>query len=296
MANAAFFLGLMAALPDEFGDVTKLMPFDDVKNNFINVARYGLCSQITWLDGKNWRASRLILEQLLPLARQGLRHAGIDDGDIDRLLGIIEDRVRAERTGAKWMIESLAGMDPRAKPNVRMRTLTAAMKVNQEGNKPVHEWDLAEIPKQSQWIDNYKTVEQFMVTDLFTVRPEDVVDLAASLMHWRHVRHVPVEDDEGRLVGIVSHRDLLELVACGTQDPKKIAIGDIMKTALITIDPETPTLTALNLMREKGIGCLPVVRNKRLIGLVTSYDFLTVSAKLLEEKLLNNSKAASHGH
>ncbi len=288
MANAAFFLGLLDALPEELGDVTHLMPFDHVKSNFFNAARYGLCSQITWLDGKNWRASRLILEQLLPLAREGLRHAGIDSADIDRLLGIIEDRVRTERTGAQWMIDSLSGMDPRAKPNVRMRTLTSVMRSNQENNKPLHEWDLAEIPKQSEWIDNYKTVEQFMVTDLFTVRPEDVIDLAASLMHWKRVRHVPVEADDGHLVGVVSHRDLLELVALGKiKASQEIVVRDVMKTELVTIGPETPTLTALNLMREKCIGCLPVVRGERLVGLVTAYDFLTVSAKLFEEMLIN---------
>ena len=43
-----------------------------------------------------------------------------------------------------------------------------------------------------------------MITDLFTVRPEDVIDLAASLMNWQEIQHVPVEDDEGRLVGIVT--------------------------------------------------------------------------------------------
>ena len=58
-----------------------------------------------------------------------------------------------------------------------------------------------------------------------------------------------------------------------------------MKTDLITVDPETPTLTALRLMREKDIGALPVVKGKKLIGIVTAYDFLTVSAKLFEERL-----------
>ena len=58
-----------------------------------------------------------------------------------------------------------------------------------------------------------------------------------------------------------------------------------MKTSLITIEPETPTLEALRLMREKNIGCLPVVKDDFLVGLVTAYDFLTVSAKLLEERL-----------
>ena len=70
------------------------------------------------------------------------------------------------------MLDSLAKMDPKAKKNVRMRTLTAAMKANQEKGEPLHKWTLAEIPRHSEWIDNYKTVEQFMTTDLLTVRPE----------------------------------------------------------------------------------------------------------------------------
>jgi CBS domain-containing protein len=286
MANAAFFLGLMTALPTEFGDVTKLMSFDDAKQNFFSTARFGLKSQIVWLNGESYRAKTLILDELLPRARHGLRSVGIDDGDIERYLGILEERVSKEKTGAQWMIDSLAAMDKRAKQNVRMRSLTAAMKANQEAEKPLHEWDLAEIPEKSDWIDNYKTVEQFMATDLFTVRPEDVIDLAANLMHWRHVRHVPVEDDKGNLVGIVSHRDLLELFALGTTNgASEIIVRDVMKKNLITISPQTPTIEALNLMRDKNIGCLPIVKNDKLVGLITAYDFLTVSAKLFEERL-----------
>jgi CBS domain-containing protein/gamma-glutamyl:cysteine ligase YbdK (ATP-grasp superfamily) len=286
MANAAFFLGLMTELPEEFGDISKYMSFDDAKNNFFNAARYGLNGQMRGLDGKSRRVGRLILEELLPRARRGLTGAGIVEEDIDRLLGIIERRVKLEKTGATWMINSLATMDPRAKTNVRMRTLTAAMKANQETGKPMHEWPPAEIPSRSDWIDNYKTVEQFMAIDLFTVRPEDVLDLAASLMHWRHVRHVPVEDDAGHLIGIVSHRDLIELLASGKFGRSdSVIVSDIMRTDLITVEPNTPTLDALELMRKKNIGCLPVVKNKRLVGIITAYDFLTVSAKLFEEKL-----------
>jgi len=215
-----------------------------------------------------------------------LVRAGVDAADGERLLDIIEARVAQEKSGAKWMLDSYAAMDKHAKPNVRMRSLTAAMKAHQESGEPMHEWELAAIPPQSDWIDNYKTVEQFMAVDLYTVRPEDIIDLAASLMHWRHVRHVPVEDDAGRLIGMVSHRDLLELIAlgkCRLNEP--IIVRDIMKTELITIEPDTPTLEALDLMREKNIGCLPVVKERRLVGLLTTHDFLTVSAKLFEERL-----------
>lgn len=286
MANAAFFLGLMMALPEEYGDVCDKMSFDDAKNNFFNAARFGLKSQIVWLDGGSYRVQRLILENLLPRAKSGLQMVGISPADIERYLGVLEERVAQGKSGASWMLDSLASMDKRAKNNVRMRSLTAAMKANQESGQPLHEWSLAEIPQKSDWIDNYKTVEQFMATDLFTVRPEDVIDLAANLMHWRHIRHVPVEDDEGHLVGIISHRDLLELFALGKAGEKsEIIVRDVMKRNLITITPETPTLEALNLMREKNIGCLSIIKAEKLVGLITAYDFLTVSAKLFEERL-----------
>ena len=291
MANSAFFLGLMMALPEEFGDVTELMPFDEVKNNFFSAARFGLKSQLVWLDGKSLQARRLILEELLPRARHGLRTVGIESADIEKYLGIFEERVTQEKTGSQWMLDSLAAMDKRAKQNVKMRTLTCAIKTNQETGEPLHRWALAAIPPKPDWIDNYKTVEQFMVTDLFTVRPEDVIDLAANLMHWRHVRHVPVEDDEGKLVGIVSHRDLLRLFALGSSNGKtETIVRDVMTENLVTITPETPTLDALTLMRDHNIGCLPVVKNEKLVGLITAYDFLTVSSKLFEEKLLDFEK------
>lgn len=184
------------------------------------------------------------------------------------------------------MVESIETMDERAKPNVRMRSLTAAMKANQETDKPVHQWELASIPPTCEWIDNYKSVEQFMASDLYTVRPGDALDLAASLMDWRHVRHVPVENDTGLLVGLISHRDLVRIFARGkASSSHTLVVRDVMKTELITIEPQTPTLEALRLMRDKKIGCLPVVNEGKLIGLLTAYDFLTVSTKLFEEQL-----------
>ncbi len=285
IANSAFFLGLMIALPEEYGDARDRMRFDDAKTNFFNVARNGMKTQIVWLDGKSQRASRLILEELLPLARQGLEAMKIDSADIDRYLGIIEDRARAEKTGAQWMIDSLANMDEHVKLSVRLKNLTSAMKTNQESGKTVDKWELAALPENNDWIDNYRTVEQFMATDLFTVRPEDVVDLAASLMNWRHIRHVPVEDSKGHLVGVVSHRDLLELLVTSKAENETV-IRDVMKPNPITVEPESSSLEALLLMREKNIGCLPVVKNGKLVGMITAHDFLEVSTKLLEERLL----------
>jgi CBS domain-containing protein len=262
------------------------LAFDDAKINFFSTARYGLKSQLTWIDGKNYPARELILEHLLPRARRGLQMANIDAADIEKYLGILEERISREKTGAQWMLDSLANMDKAAKSNVRLRTLTAAMLKHQKKGEPLHLWGLAEIAPKTDWIDNYRTVEQFMSRDLFTVRPEDVIDLAANLMNWRHIRHVPVENEEGNLVGIISHRDLLRLFADNpAKDNSEITVESVMQTDLITITPETRTLDALYLMREKNIGCLPVVKGKKLVGVVTDYDFLTVSTRLLEERI-----------
>jgi len=126
-----------------------------------------------------------------------------------------------------------------------------------------------------------------MATDLFTVRPDDLADLAASVMNWRHIRHVPVEDNDGRLVGLISHRDLLRLMAEGllTRTAKVVTAKEIMKHDLVTVAPNTSTLEALAIMRDRKVGCLPVVENGRLVGIITAYDFLSLSAEIIERQL-----------
>lgn len=65
---------------------------------------------------------------------------------------------------------------------------------------------------------------------------------------------------------------------------EEIVVRDVMKTELITATPETSSLEALKTMRDNDIGCLPVIRNEKLVGLITDFDFLTVSVKLFEER------------
>jgi predicted transcriptional regulator len=119
------------------------------------------------------------------------------------------------------------------------------------------------------------------------VQPDDLIDMAASVMDWRHIRHVPVEDEEGVVVGLLSHRSLLRRLAHRqmTDGVEPIAVRSIMKPNPLTVSPSTPTLDAVRLMREKKVGCLPVVENGQLVGIVTAQDFLDISAQLFEERL-----------
>ena len=123
-----------------------------------------------------------------------------------------------------------------------------------------------------------------MTKDLFTVHPEDLVDLAACMMEWEHVRHVPVEDQEGHLVGLVSHRALLRLVASGS-DKEQVAVGEIMKPDVHAVTPSTTSLDAIELMRAKRVSCLPVVDEGKLVGIVTEADFTMIARDLLEREL-----------
>ena len=286
IANAAFFTGLMLALPQEYGDIAARMAFDDAKLNFFRAARHGLDAQFQWLGAESRSASSLILYELLPLARAGLRSVEVDDEDIEKYLGIIEERTRSAQTGARWIIKSLGTMPDNMSKDVRQRKLTSTMLDLQKQGTPVHEWPLIEATATEDWAQSYRTVGQFMSTDLFTVRPDDLIDLAASVMDWRHVRHVPVEDQAGRLLGLVTHRGLLRMLnngICTRTTP--VTVREIMIANPVSISPTTSSLEAIEVMRQNRIGCLPVVEADQLVGIVTSYDFLEASAALFKQHL-----------
>src|SRR3954462_5308338 len=113
------------------------------------------------------------------------------------------------------MLRSWSAMKKEGTRDMRQRTLTKAIVERQHGKGPAHRWPIIKIDGTEDWGRSYQTVGQFMSTDLFTVQPDDLIGLAASVMDWQHVRHVPVENDEGKLVGLLSHRALLRLLAQG---------------------------------------------------------------------------------
>ncbi len=286
IANAAFYFGLMCAISDEYEDVRKVMAFDDAKDNFINAARYGLHARLKWVGGRTYGAEGLILEELLPRAEEGLLRRGVERGDVERYLDVVRQRATRGRTGAQWVLDSLEAMEPEARPVERYSSLTAAMLARQATGRPVHEWPLAELQATDDKRESFRTVGQIMATDLFTVHPEDLVDLAASVMDWEHLRHVPVEDHEGRLVGLVTHRQLLRMIGQGVRaNGKAVAVREIMRPDPLTVGPDASTVDALTLMRKHKVSCLPVVRDGKLVGIVTESDFMDVAAQLLDQWL-----------
>jgi CBS domain-containing protein len=283
IANAVFFTGLMISLPKLYPNISARMKFDDAKSNFFRAARYGLDAQFDWIDGQTLSAASLILDHLLPLAQSGLKEAEVDQVDVEKYLGIIRNRVTNRATGARWTLAQ-PQQEPQGTINyLQRKQLTAAMLSFQKQGQPVDTWPLKNENDWLDWPMSVRTVEQFMSTDLFTVRPNDLLDLAANGMNWRHIRHVPVEAVDGKLAGLITHRTILRLMCERSQvHDASLTVADVMVLNPVTVSPATPALEAIEIMQHHKIGCLPVVADDQLVGIVTSYDFLLAAAQLLK--------------
>jgi CBS domain-containing protein len=286
VANAAFWLGSVIGFSQEYGDPKETMDFDDAKANFAAAAKLGLKTGLYWKDGDSVPAPRLILDTLLPLARAGLQECRVNPADIDRYLGVIHDRVKTLSTGSRWVTRSLAAMKDRGTRAEQMAALVASMVRNQEGGTPGHLWELAAAPETGAWEASYNRVEQYMTTHLFTVHEDELIDLVAFLMDRKQIRHVLVEDDEHRLTGIVSYRSVLRLVARTSEgvDGER-PVREIMERDPVTVSPDTETLEAIRIMRDARVSCLPVIKEGRLVGIVSERDFMPIAYQLLEDRL-----------
>jgi CBS domain-containing protein len=126
------------------------------------------------------------------------------------------------------------------------------------------------------------TVKDLMSEKVATVARKDTVEIADGVMTLGRIRHLPVMEGT-EVVGILSQRDLFRsamgaALAFGIQRPQEILrmleAGDVMTTPAVTIGPEEAVQDAARAMEEKRIGCLPVVENGRLVGILTDTDIL----------------------
>jgi acetoin utilization protein AcuB len=135
-------------------------------------------------------------------------------------------------------------------------------------------------------------IKELMQSEVFTVGPDDMVDRVFFLLHYEKIRHLPVIE-RGKVVGIVSDRDLYK--ALGPRGRRRVTSGEpgktslyvmprrvrhVMRRGVITIDPEAEATKAAAIMARRRIGALPVVRNDKLVGIITSTDLLREYARL----------------
>ena len=125
------------------------------------------------------------------------------------------------------------------------------------------------------------TVGDFMTRELVTVGEGDDLALAESVLRLGSIRHLPVVRD-GRLVGLVTQRDLLRTLS--THDRRSSTVRDIMIGAPATARPTTSLVAAARQMLEQKYGCLPVVESDgRLVGIITEADFVRFAADVVQD-------------
>ncbi len=139
-------------------------------------------------------------------------------------------------------------------------------------------------------------VKDIMTTEVFVLHATQTLDIARSLMRIKHVRHVPIVDTDNVFVGLMTHRDLLAQTIshlAGIEEDEQqyldrhLHIVNIMQKEVLTVDPELDICTAISLLLEHKYGCLPVVSDTKLVGIVTEADFLNLTLGLLRNSVGN---------
>ena len=135
-------------------------------------------------------------------------------------------------------------------------------------------------------------IKDIMTSEVFVLHAAQTLELVRSLMRIKHVRHVPIVEPDNTFVGLMTHRDLLaqtisHLAEVDDEEQeyldRHIHIMNIMKTDVTTVDPEMDVCNAITMLLEHKYGCLPVVTDGKLVGIVTEADFMKLTLNLLRE-------------
>ncbi|WP_411029360.1 CBS domain-containing protein [Spongiimicrobium sp. 3-5] len=268
IANMMFWVGVMLGRPKTYDNIHDKVDFKDVKGNFFNAARYGMASQFYW-DGKLISCQELLLDHFLPMAYKGLYSMKVSAKDVENYLSIIENRIK-NGNGARWTINGYRKLRRTHKPRKALNILTAAMYKNQIKGYPVNSWELPrndeEIVKKEQ-----QKVGHIMQTKTITAQENDSLALVLRMMQWKEIHHVPVLNNDLNLTGLLTWTDLENHL----QDPADLntKVSDTMRKKLIVTGPDTSLAEAKGVMSTNKINCLPVVKEKKLLGIITMNDF-----------------------
>lgn len=126
-------------------------------------------------------------------------------------------------------------------------------------------------------------VQELMTADVQAMKPYDRLSDLLDLMYDNDFRHVPVVDEEGELLGLVTHRDVVRGAVTSKDDlPQNWreeilntrTLDSVMQAEVYTIGPTDTVEDAAALMLEHKLGCLPVLEGGRLVGILTESDFV----------------------
>ena len=284
IANAALWVGAIVGYAHECKDIRQKISWEDVRDNLTKAAKIGIDSGFTWFGDLKIGACELILKEILPIARKGLSIQHVHPEDINRYMGVIEQRALKHMNGARWQLRAYTDLIKKVSKDEALSVLTASMYKSQIKEIPVHDWPVPKFEDLDEYSASKLLVDEFMETDLFTVQKDDLIELVADLMYWKNIRYMPVEDVKGNLSGLVTSDSLIQhFVNKSRLSSENVTmVKDIMIPDPITIGPNASILEAIKLMRNNEIGCLPVIKEGELIGMITENEFLRVSNRLIE--------------
>lgn len=265
IANMVFWVGLMLGQPQEYQSVHNKMDFRDVKHNFFKACRTGIECQFKW-NNKLVAAKDLLLNELIPMAKTGLKLANIHSDDIDKYLGVITNRLKS-KTGSQWIVSNYRELQKSKTSFEALQYLTAYMHKHQLSENTIDNWpdiDLQNLVNHH----NSRIVKHNMNTKILLVNQNDSLELVVNIMKWKKIHHLPVINNKKELTGLLTWTDIIKL---GDKD-LGLRIKEVMTRNLITTSQETPLQEAKLLMKTHKINCLPVVRKKELLGILTSSD------------------------
>lgn len=273
VANALFWVGVMQGMPEEYKNIWEKIPFNDARGNFINAARTGINTYFNWF-GEGISAKRLVKKILIPLAKRGLKKSQVNSKDIKYYLNIIEKRVDKNVTGSKWMVRSSRKLRKSVSKDVSCLLLTYHLYKNQQINKPVHLWNLADA-NTSSLSKKFDKLYKVMTTELFVVNEDDLVELVAKIMEWKNIHHLPVVNKFNKIIGIITKSNLAGIDFLKAKK-QMIVAKDIMVRKVVTVDPETLVEDAREIMKLNNIGCLPIIEGGELVGIFTTNDLIKI--------------------
>ncbi|MDY7228586.1 CBS domain-containing protein [Hyalangium rubrum] len=130
------------------------------------------------------------------------------------------------------------------------------------------------------------TVDELMTREVITLEADAALAQVDDLLKRHHIRHLPVVQGR-KLVGLVSHRDLIRALARQSAQKKMqpFSVKEVMTREVETVEPHVSAREAIDRLLENRFGCLPVVdEGGHLLGIVTESDFLRLARRLLEER------------
>ena len=135
------------------------------------------------------------------------------------------------------------------------------------------------------------TVSEIMTREPYTLGPDSNLAEARQLMAEHHIRHIPVLSNDGSLVGLVSQRDVLAAEDSSVVSSQQaidatdryVALSSVMTAPVQTVDERDSLRGTAMILQKSKVGCLPVLRDGELVGIITDTDFVAIAINLMEQ-------------